>query len=147
MRCRYKYCKNNNEVKKEDAIKEGNSYYCEECYQEKQNKQKIEEFYIRNMPQTTLQLLRKVIKQLIHEKKYKSEYVLFVLEYINKNNKPINNPFGLLNYCNEGSILNLYNKQLINKQYKEIKSDITNYSENKVEFTYKPNNKKWTDLL
>lgn len=147
MKCRYKYCKNNNEVEKENAIKEGGSYYCKECYQEKQNKQKIEEFYLRNMPQTTLQLLRKVIKQLIHEKKFESEYVLFVLEYINKNNKPINNPFGLLNYCNEGSILNLYNKQLINKKYKEIKSDITDYSRDKVKFTYKPNNKKWTDLL
>lgn len=148
MRCRYKYCKNNGEVNKEDAIKEGNTYYCKECFQEKQIKQQIETFYINNMPPTTLQLLRKVIKQLIHEKGLKPEYVLFVLKYINKNNKPINNPFGLLNYCGDGRLNDLYKKEIINKQFKKIKSVNTeNIDKDILSFTYKPNSKKFSNII
>lgn len=147
MKCKYSYCKNNFNVEKENAIKIGNSYYCKECYEEKQTKQQIEEYYITNMPSTTLQLLRKVIKQLIHEKGLNSKYVLFVLKYIHINKKPINNPFGLLNYCNEGRMVDLYNKQITNMKYKEIKDNINSITEEKVDFKYKPNIKKWTDLM
>ena len=101
------------------------------------------------MPSCTLQILRKVIKQLIHEKNNSADYVLFVLECIHKNNKPINNPFGLINYCNDYKLKNEFNKQLIKEKYKEINdvNELNIDSENEVKFTYKSNKKKVTDIL
>jgi len=149
LKCRYSYCKHNNEVNKEDAVKEGNSYYHKDCLKEKQLKSEIESYFLSNMPSTTMQLLRKVIKQLIHEKHYSAEYVLFVLKYIKNNNKPINNPFGLINYCGDNRIYTLFNKQEINKKFKEIDMG-TEYipkEESEVKFTYKNSNKKITDII
>ena len=84
MKCRYSYCKHGGEVSKEDAIKEGGSYFHKDCHKEKQLKQQIEEYYLSNMPPCTLQILRKVIKQLIHEKNMEAEYVflVYVLIYL-----------------------------------------------------------------
>lgn len=146
MKCKYSYCKYGGEVKKEDAIKIGNSYFHKQCNHEKIIKQEIEEYYIKNMPTTALQLLRKVIKQIIHDNKYEADYLFFVLKYIKNNNKTLNNPFGLINYCNDGKLVDLYNKQIINKQYNNIKENIKIEEINKTEFRYKPIDKKWTDI-
>jgi hypothetical protein len=148
LKCRYSYCKHNNEVSKEDAVKEGSSYYHKDCLEEKTIKQQIEEYYINNMPSCTLQILRKVIKQLIHEKNNSANYVLFVLEFIHKNNKPINNPFGLTNYCNEGRLKTEFKNKEISIKYKEVKKDCDNkLNIQEINFNYKPTTKKWTDLI
>jgi hypothetical protein len=148
MKCKYSYCHHGGEVDKESAIKVGNSYFHNDCYHEKELKQQIEEYYLKNMPSCTLQILRKVIKQLIHEKNNSADYVLFVLNYIHKNNKPINNPFGLVNYCNEGRLKTEFNNREISIKYKEVKKDLDNKSEvQEMKFDYKPTTKKWTDLI
>ena len=148
MKCRYSYCKHGGEVNKEEAIKEGSSYFHKDCYKEKQLKQQIEEYYLSNMPPCTLQILRKVIKQLIHEKNIEAEYMLFVLNYITNNKKPINNPFGLANYCNEGRVRSEYNKIKIREQYNEMeKPSEIDISTNKNGYKYKPTNKRITDII
>lgn len=148
MKCRYKYCKCGGEVDKDEAIKEGNSYYHKTCIKEKQLKQDIEDYYLSNMPQATLQILRKVIKQLIHDKGMSAEYVLYVLKYISNNHKPINNPFGLINYCNDKRISDLFEKQITINKYKKIKEQKEEIIEiREMNFTYKKPNTKWTDLL
>ena len=148
MKCKYSYCKCGGEVEKVDAIKIGNSYFHKDCYNEKQLKQQIEEYYLKNMPSCTLQILRKVIKQLIHEKNNSADYVLFVLEFIHKNNKPINNPFGLANYCNEGRLKTEFKKITIRDEYnKTINTKKLNTSDDNIVFTYTPTNKKITDIL
>lgn len=149
MKCKYSYCKYGGEVDKENAIKVGNSYFHSDCYHEKELKRHIEEYYLKNMPPCTLQILRKVIKQLIHEKNNSADYVLFVLNYIHKNNKPINNPFGLANYCNEGRLKTEFNRQLINEKYKQINKEnkLNIDTENEVKFTYTISKKKETDIL
>ena len=148
MKCRYSYCKHDNEVSKEEAVKEGNCYYHKDCLEEKTIKQQIEEYYLNNMPSCTLQILRKVIKQLIHEKNNPARYVLFVLNYIHKNNKSINNPFGLASYCNEGRLKTEFKNKEISIKYKEVKKDLDDkLNINEMKFNYKPTTKKWTDLI
>jgi hypothetical protein len=98
LKCRYNHCRHNNEVQKEVAVKEGNCYYCPDCYQEKKTKQQIEEYYSVNMPQTSIQILRKVINQLLYKNNYEAEYILFMLIKIHNNNLKINNPQGRLLY-------------------------------------------------
>lgn len=149
MKCRYKYCHNNNEVNKDDAIKEGSAYYCKECFNEKQLKQQIEQYYSTNMPSTAIQILRKVINQLLYKNNYDADYVLYILKKIHNNNLKINNPFGLINYCNDGRNLDQWKKEKTNEEFKSIKNDLIHYDseKNEIKFTYKPNEKKWTDLI
>ena len=148
IKCRYKYCRNGGNIDKEKAIKENGAYYCPECYKEKQLKQQIEEYYSVNLPPTTIQILRKVISQLLYTNNYEAEYILFIVKKIHINKLKINNPFGLINYCNDGRNIAEWNKLKVNQQYKEIKNDIiTTEGDNKVNFTYKPINKKWTDII
>lgn len=148
IKCRYNYCRHNNEVNKEDAIKDGSAYYCKDCYKEKQLKQQIEEYYLVNMPATTIQILRKVINQLLYTNHYDAEYIMFILKKIYINKLKINNPFGLINYCNEGRNIDEWNKIKINQEFQNIKNEIITYeNDNKVDFTYKPINKKWTDII
>lgn len=149
MKCKYKYCKNGGEVEKDKAIKEGSSYYCSQCYEEKNLKREIEEYYINNLPQTTLVLLRKVVNQLINEQKRSAEYVLFVLKHIKSNNKTLNNPFGVIGYCNNGYIEEEFKERKTKEKYRDIKDTIKNndIENDKVMFTYKPSKKKITDII
>ncbi|MGL5649271.1 MAG: hypothetical protein ACRDDY_15635 [Clostridium sp.] len=149
MKCRYKFCKNNNEVSKKDAIKESTAYYCKECYQEKQNKKAIEEYYSVNMTSCTIQNLRKAIKQIVNDKGFDSEYLLFTVKYIKEHNKPINYPFGLLNYVNNLDIKRAWKTYQEKEDYKEIKDDILNSEdkEKEVKFQYKNNNKELFKLI
>lgn len=149
MRCRYKYCPNNNEVSKEDAIKENGVYYCKSCFKERNLKRQIEEYYSVNMPPTVISILRKVINQLLYKNNYNAEYILHVLIKIHNNNFKIYNPFGLINYCNDGRNLDEWKKIKVNEQFKSMQSNISSQydNENKVNFVYAPNDKKWTDLI
>ena len=147
-KCRYKYCRNGNEVNKEDAIKDGSAYYCKSCHKEKTLKHEIEEYYITNMPTTAIQLLRKVINQLLNDNNYDAEYVLYILKKIHNNKLKINNPFGLGSYCNEGRNITEWKTIKTNKEYQTIKNEIIQSNKNEeITFTYKKNNKKWTDLI
>lgn len=148
MKCKYSYCKHGGEVDKNEAMKEGNSYFHKDCYKERQLKKQIEDYYLTNMPTCALQLLRKVIKQIIHEKHIEAKYLKFVLEYIINNKKPINNPFGLINYCNDGRIKDEYNKIKVREQYREMnKTNDIDISINKSGYKFKPNNKRITDII
>ena len=95
-----------------------------------------------------LPLLRKAINILLYESNFEARYILFIIKKIFVNNLKINNPFGVAYYCNEGRNITEWNKLKANIEYKKIKDDIIQSSgEIKTEFTYIPNNKKWTDLI
>jgi hypothetical protein len=148
IKCRYKYCKNNNIVDKEIAIKEGSAYYCPQCYKEKQLKQEIEQYYSANLPPTTIQILRKVISQLLYTNNYEAEYILFIVKKIHINKFKINNPFGLVSYCNEGRYITEWNKKKSSQEYNKIKDQINKSIDiEKIDYKYQPNIKKWTDII
>ena len=74
MKCGY--C--NEEVSKEEAIKDGR-YYHKSCYRKKVGKKEIEDYWLANINAgTTLQLLRKFIKDFAEI--YEIYYILFVLK-------------------------------------------------------------------
>jgi NAD-dependent SIR2 family protein deacetylase len=148
MVCRYKYCPNDKKVDKDKAIKEGSAYYCPECYNEKQLKREIEDYYNENLPATSIMILRKVINQLLYTNKYEATYILFVLKKIHINSFRIYNAFGLVNYCNDGRNIEEWKKQQINKEYKNMKNNLIQYDiDDKKKFIYKPIIKKYTDLI
>lgn len=150
LKCKYKYCKHGGEVAKEDATKVGSSYYHKDCYNEKQLKQEIEEYWNENFPSAQPMILKKVINQLINDKNYECEYVQYVIKYIKTKNKPINNPFGLINYCDSLELKNIYKKYKINLEFNKIKNVEIKYNpidNNEIKFKYKNNNKRITDLI
>jgi len=150
IKCRYKFCLHEDkDVAKEDAIKDGSAYFHKDCFKQKSLKQEIEAYYIENLPQTTIQLLRKAVNTLLYTNNYEAGYVLFIIKKIHVNNLVINNPFGIASYCNEGRNIKEWKKIQTNIEFKSIKNEIvqTNDDENKVKFTYKPNDKKWTDMI
>lgn len=149
IKCRYKYCLHlDNQVAKEDAIKEKSAYYHKDCFKQKSVKQEIEAYYIENLPQTSIQLLRKAINTLLYTNNYEAEYILFIIKKIHINNMVINNPFGIAYYCNEGRNIKEWKKIKTNIEFKSIKNEIIQSNdENKVKFTYKAVNKKWNDLI
>ena len=76
MKCGY--C--NEEVAKEEAIKDGR-YYHKSCYRKKIGKKEIEDYWLANINAgTTLQLLRKFIKDFVEI--YEIDYILFVLKRV-----------------------------------------------------------------
>lgn len=147
MKCAYgQNCKFGGEVEKDLAIKVNGKYYHKECYHEKKMKSEIENFYIENFPQTTLQILRRSIKQCLLNNEV--DYLYYLVKYIKDNNKPINSPFALLNYCNDYRIRNSYNELKISNAYKNVKDKIKNNSdENIVSFTYKSINKNIKNII
>lgn len=148
MKCRYgDNCKFGGEVEKKDAHKDGSAYYHKECWDEKICKQEIEAFYMGNMRPTTLQILRKAVKQLL-SKDIEARYILHIIKYIHSNNKPLNNPFGIASYCLEGRNIDAWNKMKINKKFKEMDKEIEKIEkEDVVKFTYKLSKKRITDII
>jgi len=147
LKCRYSHCKHNFSVEKEDAIKEGGSYFHKDCFKEKTTKQEIEKYYIENFPTTVIALLRKAINKFLYVDNYEAEYVLFIEKKVHINGLKINNPYGLAYYCAEGRYITEWKAIKTNIEYQSLKNEmIQPNNEDKLKFTYKPN-KKWNDLI
>lgn len=147
MKCRYKYCKYGGEVEKSVAVKEGSSYFHEQCYKEKNIKLEIETFWNDNMPNAQPILIKKAINQLVHDKNYEADYVLYVIRYIKNHQRKINTPFGLLNYCDSLEMKNTYKKYKTIVEYDKIKNIEIDYEPEVIKFTYKKSDRKITDLI
>ena len=95
--CRYKYCKHDSKkLEKEDAVKDGNAYYHQDCYEEKQNKNEL--FKMMNSYMTTTSPAARVwkaINTLIHEKDIDSGLLKFALSEYIKTKKPLRYPEGI----------------------------------------------------
>jgi hypothetical protein len=148
MKCKYKYCKNNNEVSKDNAIKIGNSYYCKECYKEKCDKEKIEKLILEKLPTSVIAIVRKVINQLIYDKGYNSDYVVFIASKILKENMALNNPFGIIGYCSNNYNYKEWQSKIVNEKFFDLKNDMENMNHSNEEVTFNiKQNKKWTDII
>ncbi|MGL5328339.1 MAG: hypothetical protein ACRDD7_03650, partial [Peptostreptococcaceae bacterium] len=98
MKCRYNYCKNNNEVSKENAIKVGSAYYCRECHEEKENKIAISNAIKEILPREVTMNINKCIADWIHKKGFDTQYVLYTLDYIKRKSSKLNSVYGVIYY-------------------------------------------------
>lgn len=147
MKCGYGInCKHDGNVEKDEAIKIGGRYYHKECYKEKELKVEIEEFWNNNFPICNISVLRKAIKTLI-TKGNDVEYILMVMKWIKANKKPINYPMGIGNYCNTAELRKEWQKKKVNEEYNKLKQDEFQGNNKSVEFAYKPNRYKFTNII
>jgi hypothetical protein len=79
--CGYQHCKHNGvKVPSDQAIKDGTRYYHEDCHKEKEQKKQITDIYYKYYKSTEdIKFVNTVIGQLIYDKFYPCEYVLFTL--------------------------------------------------------------------
>ena len=122
MKCRYSYCKLGGEVNKEDAIKEGSSYYHRECHNKLINKRKSVELMTIN-----LGFMRKqvniILKKIIDDKNAPSDYVVWMLEKIIKESLKLNTPFGLEHYLSNGHYYDEFKRLKIKEDYYKMKNN------------------------
>lgn len=112
MKCKYKYCKYGGEVEKEIAYKDGKSYYHYKCFEEKELKSKIKDFYYSKFgKKEPLQSINRAIHQLVHDRGFEPSYILFCLNQDIK----LNSIFGLVYYLNNKEINDKYKKHLSSK--------------------------------
>lgn len=82
FKCRWSHCKHGGEVRLDDAVKDGSSYYHKDCYEEKQNIQKIMDLYVERVdPNPIFSLLRKTVNDLVFKDGFGADYTLFALKY------------------------------------------------------------------
>jgi len=150
MKCNNKYCKLGGEVTKEEGIKYNNKYYHSECLKIVKDKQEIVRLYLEQInPNETKAMLNKSIYQLIHQKGYSSDYVLFIINYTIKNQIKLNNPFGLHYVVTNTEAIKQYKEQILRQKAKIIEDNIKSneFNNKEVEFSYKPSQKpKWLEI-
>lgn len=148
MKCRYNYCKNGNVVEKENAIKVGNTYYCKDCYQEKEDKVKISNTVRKMLPNEIKTNINKCICDWIHKKDFSVDYVMYTLDYIKKNKCSLKGVYGVIYYLNNQRILSEYENNNMMMKYKKMQQSTFKCDKQEVEFTYKSDTGKgWCKVL
>lgn len=148
VKCKYSCCCHGGVVEKDVAVKDGNSYYHEDCFKEKNNKTQIIDIYCKrynsNEPMTKI---RKAINTLIE--KNDSEYVLYALCQYVRQKKPLRSVYGISYILSNEEYVNGYKKLKANEKCKSFKSDIEiieNEENNNIQYIQKKQ-KTWGNLL
>jgi hypothetical protein len=141
MKCAY--C--SRDVSKEEAIKDGR-YYHKECYRKRQGKREIEEYWLENINSgTVLQLLRKVIKDIVEL--YDVDYIIWALKRCREEGVNLQYPQGMKRMLDNSEYKKEWNKGKVNIEYNKLKSDVINNISSDVMFEYKPSKRKVSDII
>ena len=82
MKCRWSHCKHGGEVDKSEAVQVGSAYYHKDCYTEKKSIEDISAVYTERVdPNPIIPAIRKVINDLVFNKGYDAEYLLYAVKY------------------------------------------------------------------
>lgn len=120
-KCRYTHCSHDCKdinLTTDKFIKDGSSYFHEDCYQTRENIQQIKELWHDHIDGLVVYAqLNKILNQLIFEEHISSDYVLFAVRYsINNNNDvKLRYPPGLKYVLGNQKVKAAYNKSLIKK--------------------------------
>lgn len=127
--CRYKYCKHGTrkiDITHEEYISKGTWYYHKDCYkaklngdwkdqQTKDDLQLIKNLWIEHIDKTVVySLLLRELNGFI-ERGIDSEYLVFVMQYVIKNNCKLNYPAGFKYYVANETIKKAYGKSIEKK--------------------------------
>lgn len=148
MKCRYDYCKNGNIVEKANAIKSGKAYYCKECYEEKEDKNKILSMVHELLPSEIKISISKCTTEWIHKKGFDTKYVMYTLDYIKRNRSNLKSVYGIIYYLNNSNILSEYSNKITMNKYNKIAKNVFECDDNEVKFTYKSDTGEgWCKIL
>lgn len=122
VKCRYAHCKHESAmIKRDEAVKSGNAFYHQDCYEEKQALHEIERYYIDNFElQPIVAQLRKTINNIIFTKHCDPEFLLFAMRYAKINHVPVKHPAGLYYLIKDDKIVEEWDHYQARKALKEI---------------------------
>lgn len=96
MKCRWKHCSHGGEVAKDEAVKDGVSYYHKDCYEQKKAFMEIVDvFHQRVDPHPIEKYLRFAINKLVFEEDVDPRFLLFALNYCLDHGWNLHHPAGL----------------------------------------------------
>lgn len=133
-KCRYKYCPHEGVIKETDEVVHvGNAYYHADCYKTKENIDEIIHVFSTEVNKDVVfAQLRKIINNMVNNKKIEPEFILFGIRYYLKHNIPLSYPAGLY-YVITNKDVNKAWKAKLAKEYKPEKVEI---EEKEHKFTY-----------
>ena len=114
--CRYPHCKHDDKtinLTSDKYVKDGSSYYHEECYKNKSNIQLIKNLWHDHISSTVVySQLMNILNQLIFKDNISSDYIVFVVQYCIDNQRKLRYPPGL-RYCVDDQVIkDAYNKKM-----------------------------------
>lgn len=124
FKCRWSHCKHGGEVRLDDAVKDGSSYYHKDCYEEKQNIQKIMDLYVERVdPNPIFSLLRKTVNDLVFKDGFGADYTLFALKYCLDNGWKIKHVPGLRYVVRDDKAKAAWERQLMASIKQKVNAD------------------------
>lgn len=146
-KCKYKYCKHNGIVLKDEAVKEGNAYYHSDCLKEKNEKKQIIDIFYKYINKTEVGAqLTRTVNTIVSTNRATSEFLLYALCYVIHHKIPLNHVAGLYYIINNNEIKTSY-QNYKNSQVQKL--DVTKVkTEEETQFKINDtDNRGWDKLL
>lgn len=128
VKCRYNNCRHESkDIPKEEAVKDGRSYFHPDCLKERKEKQEIVNLFLEKInPNTPVPQIRKAVNTIVHTKGFSSEYLLFGLRYYISHKIKLNYPGGLYYVVANKDVESEYNrlKNAANKIEFSLEDDV-----------------------
>lgn len=149
MKCRYKYCKNQNYIEKEAAVRNGGAYYCPECFAEKEQKRNIYAEMKKHFPADTAASINLCINKWVHEKGYTAAYVFYVATNTGEEQyRRLKGIFGFVYLLNNTENIKSYEQYLFAKKYRDIVGQGFAVDTSETEFQYKSKDgREWCKVI
>lgn len=117
-KCRYAHCLHDCkdiDLTTDKFIKNGSSYFHEDCYQARQNIQLIKQLWHDHIDELVVySQLNKILNQLIFNDHVSSDYLVFAVKYsINSDDINLRHPPGLKYVIGNQRVKNAYNKSIV----------------------------------
>lgn len=145
MKCGYKHCKSDTEVKKDNSLFYKNRYYHEECLEKRICKEKcLDLFKSKNLIVKSSNIY---LHNAIDKEDTDCEYLLFTVERVVNNDMRLTSAFGIKNYLQSYKNLREYEKHkktISSEQAKKIKNFETVED---ATFTYNKKHRDYTKLI
>ena len=145
VKCRYDYCKHESkDIPRDLAVGASGKYYHADCFKERTEKKQIVDLFFKEInPNTPPKQLWRVVTDLVNERGFSSEFVLYGLKYYIRHKIKIRYPGGLYYVVANQDVKEEYYraKSIVEKQTFDIIEDIG------TSFTYKKPPKKTLDNL
>ena len=125
VKCRYAHCLHESkDVNTEEAVHVGNMYYHQDCFQVKEDINKIVELFAMKVnPNVVYPVLKRTVNNIVFGKGVASDFLLFGLNYYIKKKIPLNYPAGLYYVIQNKDVQKEYDKQFTKRKTVQIYMD------------------------
>lgn len=145
MKCRYAHCKHENkDIPKGEEVKNGTGYWHKDCLKESMDIREIVSVFQQEInPNVVIAQLRRTINDIVYNKGYGADFLLFGLNYYVLHGITLNYPAGLYYVLQNKDVQKEWKKIQDNKIKAELKNhEFVGQEETQItDFKYKDTNK------